>query len=53
VSDLTPRERFAIAPLAILCLLLGVMAQPVIDVMSRDTTRLAQVGDEARSRVGK
>jgi NADH-quinone oxidoreductase subunit M len=53
LTDLTPRERFAIAPLAILCLLLGVMVQPVIDVMSRDTTRLAQVGDEAKSRIGK
>lgn len=53
VTDLTPRERFAIAPLAILCLLLGLMVQPVIDVMSRDTTRLAQVGDEARVRAEK
>lgn len=52
-SDLTPRERLTIAPLAILCLLLGVLAQPVLDVMSRDTTRLAQVADNSRARLGK
>jgi NADH-quinone oxidoreductase subunit M len=53
VTDLTPRERLTIAPVAIVCLLLGVMAQPVLDVMSRDTTRLAQVGDNARTRLAK
>lgn len=53
VTDLSPRERLVIAPVAVLCLLLGVMAQPVLDVMSRDTSRLAQVGDNARTRLGK
>jgi NADH-quinone oxidoreductase subunit M len=53
VTDLTTRERFAVGPIAILCLLLGLVAQPAIDVMSRDTNRLAQVGDEARVRAGK
>jgi NADH-quinone oxidoreductase subunit M len=53
VLDLTPRERFAVAPIAILCLLLGLFAQPVLDVMSRDTTRLAQVGDQARTRAAR
>lgn len=53
VQDLTARERFAIAPLAILCLLLGIFAQPVLDVMSRDVSRLAQVGDDARVRAAK
>ena len=51
VKDLTGRERLAIGPLALLCLLLGVMAQPVLDVMKRDADRLAQVADDARSRV--
>ncbi|WP_020472621.1 complex I subunit 4 family protein [Zavarzinella formosa] len=51
VKDLTGRERFAIGPLALLCLLLGVMAQPVLDVMKRDSDRLAQVADDARLRV--
>jgi len=53
VIDLTPRERFAVAPLAILCLLLGVMSQPLLDVMKRDVVRLTQVGDEARVRASK
>lgn len=50
VTDLTGRERFAVAPLAILCLLLGLVAQPLLDVIYRDVTRLAQVGDDARAR---
>jgi NADH-quinone oxidoreductase subunit M len=53
VQDLTGRERLAVAPLAILCLLLGIFAQPVLDVMSRDVSRLAQVGDDARIRAAK
>ena len=53
VTDLTARERFAIAPPVILCLLLGLFAQPVIDVMYRDVTRLTQVADEARNRAVK
>ena len=53
VTDLTVRERCAIGPLAVLCLVLGVFAQPVLDVMLRDVTRLAQVGDEARTRTAK
>lgn len=50
VTDLTLRERFAIGPLAFLCLLLGVMAQPVLDVMQRDTGRLTQLAEDARKR---
>lgn len=53
VTDMTARERLAIGPIAVLCLVLGIFAQPVLDVMSRDTTRLAQVGDEARARASK
>ena len=53
VTDLTARERFAVAPVAVLCLLLGVFAQPVIDVTYRDVGRLAQVGDDARMRAAK
>jgi NADH-quinone oxidoreductase subunit M len=53
VTDLTARERFTIGPIAILCLLLGVFAQPVIDVMYRDVSRLAQVGSEAKMRAEK
>ncbi|HKA07606.1 MAG TPA: NADH-quinone oxidoreductase subunit M [Gemmataceae bacterium] len=53
VADLTPRERLTVGPLAVLCLLLGLFAQPVLDVMLRDVSRLAQVGDEARTRATK
>jgi len=53
VTDLTVRERLAVGPLAVLCLVLGLFAQPVLDVMLRDVTRLAQVGDEARTRAAK
>jgi NADH-quinone oxidoreductase subunit M len=53
VTDLTPRERSAVAPLAILCLMLGLFVQPVLDVMYRDVSRLAQVGEAARLRVAK
>jgi NADH-quinone oxidoreductase subunit M len=52
VTDLTARERFAIAPTVILCLLLGLFAQPVLDVMYRDVGRLAQMADESRARLG-
>lgn len=50
VSDLTGRERFAAGPVLVMCVLLGLFAQPVIDVMYRDVGRLAQVADAARAR---
>ena len=53
VTDLTGRERWAIAPVVALCLFLGLFPQPVLDVMYRDVTRLAQVGDDARARADK
>jgi NADH-quinone oxidoreductase subunit M len=53
VTDLTARERIAIGPVAVVCLLLGLFAQPVLDVMYRDVGRLAQVGDDARVRAEK
>lgn len=52
-ADLTGRERATIVPVIGLCLLLGVFAQPVLDVMYRDVARLGQVGDDARARAGK
>jgi len=42
-----------IAPVVTPCLLLGLFAQPVLDVMYRDVGRLAQVADGARARVAK
>jgi NADH-quinone oxidoreductase subunit M len=53
VTDLTGRERLAIIPVVVLCLILGVFVQPVLDVMYRDVGRLAQVGDDARARATK
>jgi NADH-quinone oxidoreductase subunit M len=53
VTDLTVRERAAIAPMALLCLVLGVLPQMALDVMYRDVARLAEVGDEARARAAK
>lgn len=53
VRDLTGRERAAVGPVLILCLLLGLFAQPVLDIMYRDVTRLAQVGELARQRAAK
>ena len=50
MTDLTARERFAIAPVVMLCLVLGLFAQPLIDVSPRDANRLAQMADEARTR---
>src|SRR5262245_100931 len=53
VTDLTPRARATIAPVALLCLILGILPQIALDVMYRDVSRLAQVGDEARARAMK
>jgi NADH-quinone oxidoreductase subunit M len=52
-TDLSGRERWAVAPVLGLCLFLGVLPQPVLDVMYRDVARLAQVGDDARARADK
>jgi NADH-quinone oxidoreductase subunit M len=53
VKDLNTRERWAIAPVALLCVVLGVLPQPLLQVMSRDVTRLSEVGDGARERASK
>ncbi|HEX3151750.1 MAG TPA: NADH-quinone oxidoreductase subunit M [Gemmataceae bacterium] len=53
VTDLTGRERLTIVPVVVLCLVLGLFVQPVLDVMYRDVGRLAQIGDEARARATK
>lgn len=53
VTDLTVRERCAIGPLALLCLLLGLFPNIVLQVMERDVNRLAQVADDARARLAK
>jgi NADH-quinone oxidoreductase subunit M len=47
--DLTAREWWAIAPLAALCLVLGLCPQPLLDSMKRDIDVLAAIGDDARA----
>lgn len=52
VTDLSSRERFALAPLAGLCLFLGLFPAMALQVSERDTNRLAQLVDDARARAG-
>jgi NADH-quinone oxidoreductase subunit M len=48
VKDLTLREWFLIAPLTLLCVLLGCCPQYLLDTMKRDIDTLALVADDAR-----
>jgi NADH-quinone oxidoreductase subunit M len=48
--DVTRREFFAFGSLAVLCLLLGLVPQPLIDTMSADVRVIANIGDAARAR---
>ena len=50
-TDVTRREFFAFGSLAVLCLLLGLFPQSVLDSMRWDVQQLTTVGDRARSRV--
>ncbi len=49
--DVTRREFFSFGTLAVLCLLLGLFPQPVIETMKADVRTLANIGDGARSRI--
>jgi NADH-quinone oxidoreductase subunit M len=50
VKDLNRREYWAIAPLALGCLLLGIFPQVILTTMDRDIKALTIVADEARHR---
>ncbi len=50
VGDLNGRELAALAPIGILCVLLGVYPQPFFDVASRDLKVVAGIADDARER---
>ncbi|MBN9122522.1 MAG: NADH-quinone oxidoreductase subunit M [Planctomycetes bacterium] len=52
VPDVTRREFFAFGSLAGLCLLLGLLPQPIVDTMAPDVRVLANIGDAARARAG-
>jgi NADH-quinone oxidoreductase subunit M len=50
-TDLNAREHLAIVPVAILCVVLGLLPQPLLNSMRTDVQRLEQLGKEARIRV--
>jgi NADH-quinone oxidoreductase subunit M len=50
VGDVTRREFFAFGSLALLCLVLGLVPQPMIDTMTADVRVLSAIGDKARAR---
>ena len=51
VRDVSNREFWAFGSLAILCLVLGLFPQPLIDTMKADVRVLSVIGDRARARV--
>src|SRR5262245_7670875 len=50
VRDVTPREWAALGPILVLCVLLGVYPQPVLDTSERDLTVVARIQAAARAR---
>lgn len=50
VCDLRPREVLALAPIAILCVVLGVYPQPFLDVIRRDVRVVIRITNEAKDR---
>lgn len=50
-GDVHPREVIPLAALAALCLGIGLFPQPLLDVISPDTRRLAGILDRARNRL--
>jgi NADH-quinone oxidoreductase subunit M len=51
VDDVTRREFLSFGSLAVLCLVLGLLPQLVIDTMRADVQTLRIIGDKARARV--
>jgi NADH-quinone oxidoreductase subunit M len=50
VTDLTFREVALIAPLALLCLVIGIYPQPILDTSQRDLDVIANIARDARER---
>jgi NADH-quinone oxidoreductase subunit M len=50
VDDLKPREWVMLAPIVILCVVLGVFPQPVLDSAAPDVSRVVLIADGARDR---
>src|SRR5262245_3092583 len=53
VRDLLPREWLALGPIMILCFVLGVYPQPVLDAAQRDLNVVARIQAAARARAEK
>ncbi len=53
VTDITRMEKVSVGTLALLCLLLGLFPQPVLDTMKRDVDSLANVAKDAKLRVSQ
>jgi NADH-quinone oxidoreductase subunit M len=49
-QDISRREFFAFGSLAALCLVLGLLPQPIIEPMKADVRVLSIIGDKARAR---
>jgi NADH-quinone oxidoreductase subunit M len=50
ISDLSPRELAAMIPLAMVCLLIGILPQPILDTARRDINVVAQISAAAYDR---
>jgi len=50
IDDLKPREWIMLAPIALLCILLGVYPQPVLDSSRADLETVVHIADQARQR---
>ncbi|HZT81779.1 MAG TPA: NADH-quinone oxidoreductase subunit M [Gemmataceae bacterium] len=53
ITDLKPREWMLLAPIAVLCVLIGVYPQPLIDTSRRDVDAIAEIAVRARVRADK
>jgi NADH-quinone oxidoreductase subunit M len=53
IHDLNARELWAIVPIAILCVLLGVLPQPVIDSARPELKTVANILDRSRERAAR
>jgi NADH-quinone oxidoreductase subunit M len=53
IEDLKVREWIMLAPIAILCVVLGVYPQPVLDSAQLDIERVVRISDAARQRANK
>jgi NADH-quinone oxidoreductase subunit M len=53
ITDLTPREWLLLAPLAVLCVILGLFPGPVLDSLRPDVEMVSYIADKARIRAGR